>query len=144
MRRRNRVVTGAVVSLAVVGVFLGITQYRQESRTSSAVALRTASTRSLAAAGLVLEPPTSAASATREEAIKSTLKNYPLGAKIIETALAQVHTVPPGQPPYSKTCWAISVHPTGGVFGANGERGKWEIAFVSARSGHWLFTTVWG
>jgi hypothetical protein len=145
LRRRNRLLlAGAIVSLAVIGVFAGITQYRLVGRFSSAVTLRTASAKSLAAAGIVLVPPTSAAKATRRQAIKAILENYPFGAKIVETVLAQVHTIPPSDPPYSRTCWVVSVHPTGGVFGANGERGKWEIALVSAKSGHWLFTTVYG
>ena len=132
-----------IAVLAIVGV--GISACTPSSGTaSSPVGLRTVSTKSLATAGIVLDAPTSVARASKEEAIDTTLKNYPFGAKILETVLAQVHTIPPGQPRYNKTCWVISVHPIGGVSGANGEHGKWELALVSAKTGHWLFTTIWG
>ena len=98
----------------------------------------------LKGAGSVLNMPTSTPRVSEQKAIRATLKNYPAGAKVLQVVLAQLRSIPGESLPFNKTCWVVSVHPTGGSFTANGTPGKWELALVNAESGHWLFTTVFG
>ncbi len=110
----------------------------------SEIVLTHISTAELRDAGLVLNTPTSTLRVSEQKAIRTTLKNYPAGATVLQVVLAQVRSIPGESPSFNKACWIVSVHPTGGSFTANGTPGKWELALVNAESGHWLFTTVFG